>query len=87
MVRSLKDQLRQRFNASVAEMDEATLWNAATIGLVAISRSHEYLHGMMEEIEAEASRMCADLGAELADAFCDFLEPEAQPERLHIAEN
>jgi len=83
VVRSLKDQLRQRFNASVAEMDEATLWNSATLGMVAISRSREYLHGMMEEIDAEARRICQDLGAELADSFCDFLESEEQPARLH----
>jgi len=33
VVRSLKDQLRQGFNASVAEMDEAVTWQSATIGV------------------------------------------------------
>src|SRR5580700_78469 len=54
VVRSLKDQLRQSFNVSVAEMDEATLWNSATLGIVAISRSRDYLHGLMEELERAA---------------------------------
>ena len=35
VVRSLKDQLRQGFNVSVAEMDEAVTWQSATIGVVA----------------------------------------------------
>ncbi len=45
VVRSLKDQLRQGFNISVAELDEAVQWQSATIGVVAVSRSRDYLHG------------------------------------------
>ena len=30
VVRSLKDQLRQGFNVSVAELDEAVTWQSAT---------------------------------------------------------
>ena len=37
VVRSMKDQLRQGFNISVAEMDEAVTWQSATLGVVAIS--------------------------------------------------
>ena len=74
MVRSLKDQLRQGFNAPVAEMDEDTTWQSATIGIVAISRSRDYLHGMIEEIERAARRILNDHGAELADSFWDYLE-------------
>lgn len=74
VVRSLKDQLRQGFNVSVAEMDEAVTWKSATIGIVAISCSRDYLHGLMEEVERAARRMANELGAELADAFWDYLE-------------
>jgi len=74
VVRSLKDQLRQAFNVSVAEMDEATLWNSATLGIVAISRSRDYLSGLMDEVERAARRMTAELSAELADAFWDYTE-------------
>lgn len=76
VVRSMKDQLRESFNASVAEMDDAVTWQSATLGIVAISRSRDYLHGMMEEIERAARRMANELGAELADAFWDYLENE-----------
>jgi hypothetical protein len=74
VVRSLKDQLKQGFNISVAELDEAVVWQSATIGVVAISRSRDYLHGLIEEVERAARRMLNELGAELTDSFWEFLE-------------
>ncbi len=74
VVRSLKDQLRQGFNISVAELDEAVLWQSATIGIVAISRSRDYLHGLVEEVERAARRILNEHGAELADSFWDYVE-------------
>ena len=74
VVRSLKDQLRQGFNISVAEMDEAVTWQSATIGIVAVSRSRDYLHGLIEEVERNARRILYEHGAELADAFWDYVE-------------
>jgi uncharacterized protein YlxP (DUF503 family) len=74
VVRSMKDQLRQGFNISVAELDEAVTWQSATLGVVAISRSRDYLHGLIEEVERSARRMANELGAELADAFWDYVE-------------
>jgi hypothetical protein len=74
VVRSLKDQLRQGFNISVAELDEAVVWQSATLGVVAISRSRDYLHGLIEEVERAARRIVNDHGAELADAFWDYME-------------
>jgi uncharacterized protein YlxP (DUF503 family) len=76
VVRSLKDQLKQSFNISVAEMDEAVTWQAATIGVVAISGSRSYLHGLIEEVERAARRMTNELGAELTDSFWEYLETE-----------
>lgn len=74
VVRSMKDQLRQGFNISVAEMDEAVTWQSATLGVVAVSRSRDYLHGLIEEVERAARRMANDLGAELLDSFWEYLE-------------
>ena len=74
VVRSLKDQLRQAFNASVAEMDEAVTWQSATIGVVAISRSRDYLHGLIEEVERAARWILNEHGAELTDSFWEYLE-------------
>jgi uncharacterized protein YlxP (DUF503 family) len=74
VTRSLKDQIRQGFNVSVAEMDEAVTWQSATLGVVAISRSRDYLHGLIEEVERAARRMINELGAELTDSFWEYLE-------------
>lgn len=74
VVRSMKDQLRQSFNISVAEMDEAVTWQSATLGVTAISRSRDYLHGLIEEVERAARRMATELGADLADSFWEYLE-------------
>ena len=76
VVRSLKDQLRKGFNVSVAELDEAVTWQSATIGVVAISSSRDYLRGQLELAERAASRIVAELGADLADSFWDFVEPD-----------
>ena len=74
VVRSLKEQLRQGFNISVAELDEAVTWQSATIGVVAISASRDYLRGQIEEVERAAQRMVRELGAEISDAWWLFLE-------------
>jgi uncharacterized protein YlxP (DUF503 family) len=74
VVRSLKDQLRQGFNVSIAELDEAVLWQSATIGVAAISRSRDYLHGLIEEVERAARRILNEHGAELADSFWEYIE-------------
>ena len=72
VVRSLKDQLRQGFNVSVAELDEAVTWQSATIGVAASSR--DYLHGLMEEAERAARRMTTELDADLGDSFWEYIE-------------
>ena len=68
VVRSLKDQMKQGFNVSVAEMDEAVTWQSATLGVAAISRSRDYLHGLIEEVERAARRM-TDGARRGADGF------------------
>jgi uncharacterized protein len=74
VVRSMKDQLRQSFNISIAELDEAVTWQSATLGIVAISHSRNYLHGLIDEVERVARRLANELGAELADSFWDYIE-------------
>ena len=74
VVRSLKDQHRQGFNNSEAELYEAVTWQSATIGIVAVSNSRDYLRGQIEEVERAASRMVRELGAEVADSWWDFVE-------------
>ncbi len=74
VVRSLKDKLRNGFNCSVAELDEALVWNRATIGIVCISGSGSYLRGQLEEIDKAALRLVSGLGGEVLDSYAEMLE-------------
>jgi uncharacterized protein YlxP (DUF503 family) len=73
VLRSLKDRLRNYFNVSVAELDASSLWNRATVGVVAISDSRDYLDGLMKNVERQANRITNNAGAEIADSFIDYL--------------
>ena len=71
VVRSLKEKLRHGFNVSVAELDEAVVWNRATVGVAAISGSSSYLAGQMREVESAARRICVGLGCEIVDSYIE----------------
>jgi len=73
VTRSLKDRLRAAFNVSVSELDPNDLWQRATIGVVAVSSSRDYLEGLMAGVEREANRTCNNHGAEVVDSFLDFI--------------
>jgi hypothetical protein len=72
-LRSLKDRLRAAFNVSVGELDPSDLWQRATLGVVAISSSRDYLEGLMAQVERAANRTANNHGAEVVDAFLEFL--------------
>jgi uncharacterized protein YlxP (DUF503 family) len=74
VVRSLKDKLRHGFNVGVAELDDASLWNRATLGIVAISSSAAYLTGQMREVDDALHRLANTLSAEILDSFVDLLD-------------
>lgn len=72
VLRSLKDKLRAGFNVSVAELDAADLWQRATVGVVSISGSHDYLRGLMDKVERAATRIANNAGAEITDSFIEY---------------
>ncbi len=74
VLRSLKDRLRNSFNISVAELDATDLWQRATLGVVSISDSRDYLEGLMRNVEREAVRLANNNGAEVVDSFLDYFE-------------
>ena len=74
VVRSVKDRLRNSFNISIAEIDVTDLWQRATLGVVSISDSRDYLDGLMRNVEREAVKLANNNGAEIVDSFVDYLE-------------
>jgi hypothetical protein len=47
--------------------------NRATVGVVSISDSRDYLDGLMKNVERFATRIANNGGAELVDSFVEFL--------------
>ncbi len=73
-VRSLKDKLRHGFNVSVAELDDASLWNRATLGVASISASRDYLDGQLREVEEAVQRLGVGVGVTVLDAHVEFCD-------------
>jgi len=74
VLRSVKDRLRNSFNIAIAEIEVTDLWQRATLGVVSISDSRDYLDGLMRKVEREAARLANNAGAELVDSFFEFVE-------------
>ncbi len=73
VLRRMKDRLRHSFNVSVAEMDASGLWQRATLEIVSVSHSRDYLQGLVQNIERSAGAIASQSGAEIVDTFVDFL--------------
>jgi uncharacterized protein len=73
VLRSLKDRLRAQFNVAVAELDHTDLWQRATLGVVSISDSRDYLDGLMQRVERQSVRLANNTGAEVEDSFIEYL--------------
>jgi uncharacterized protein YlxP (DUF503 family) len=82
VVRSVKDGLRAHFNVAVAELDSSDAWQRATLGVVSISDSRDYLDGLMRNVERHAMRVANNSGGEITDSFLDFLSEAEFGERL-----
>ena len=73
VLRSLKDRLRAQFNVAVAELEHTDLWQRATLGVVSISDSRDYLDGLMQRVERQSVRLANNAGAEVEDSFIEYL--------------
>ena len=50
VVKSLKDQIRGRFNVSVAEVDPTELWQRATVGLSTVGESRVFVDRILDDV-------------------------------------
>ena len=74
VVRSIKDKLRNGWNISVAELDDASLWNRATLGIAAIHSSRDYLDGQLRDVEDTMHRLAVGLGASILDVQIEMID-------------
>jgi hypothetical protein len=53
-------------------LDPSPLWNQATVGVVSVSDSRDYLDGLMKNVERRAARIANNHGAEITDSFVEY---------------
>ena len=51
VLNQIKDKLRNKFNISLAEVDDNDLWQRATIGIAAVTNSHQHLEQILSQVE------------------------------------
>lgn len=52
VLRSIKDRVRNRFNVSVAEVDDLDSWHRATLGVACVSRDRAQVERQLEHVAA-----------------------------------
>ena len=64
VVRSLKERIRERVHAAVAEVDHQDLWQRAALGVAVVSGEHRQVEEMLQSVRrlVESAH-----GAELLD--------------------
>jgi len=50
VVRSLKERIRQRVHAAVAEVDHQDLWQRAALGVAVVSGEHRQVSEMLQAV-------------------------------------
>jgi len=50
VLKSITTQLRNRFNVSVAEVDDHDLWQLATIGICCVSNNKQYTNEVLSKV-------------------------------------
>jgi len=64
VVKGLKERIRSRVHAAVAEVDHLDLWQRAALGVVVVSRERRQVD---EQLQSVRSLVHATHGAELLD--------------------
>ena len=70
VVKSLKDRLRNKFNVSVAEIDDQDLHNSAVLAAATVSSSRDFAAKVLQSVEAESAAL---LGPMLVRADLEWL--------------
>ena len=73
VVRGLKERIRQRVHAAVAEVDHQDLWQRATIAVAAVGGREYHLRKVVHEVEKFVERWAE---VELIDAELSLHGPE-----------
>ena len=68
-IKSIKDRLRNRFNVSVAEVDNANKWQRASLGVAAVSNESKHLESILGNV---TKLVYGDSRVEVIDSTVNF---------------
>ena len=57
VLKSIKDRVRNKFNVSIAELDQEDKWQTGTFGLSMIGNDHRYIDGCLQNILSQIESM------------------------------
>lgn len=63
-LKSIKERLRNKFNISVAEVDNHDLWQRATLGISSVSTDKNYIHKLFSKVIDTAKK----------DSLCQLID-------------
>ncbi|MBI3597602.1 MAG: DUF503 domain-containing protein [Nitrospirae bacterium] len=50
VLKSLKDRVKQRFNVSIAEVDDQDLWQKTVIGVACVGNRKDYVNEVLDKV-------------------------------------
>lgn len=69
-IRSIKDRLKNRYNVSVAEIDNTDKWQRASLGIAAVSNESRHIQSMLGKA---LDLVYGDHRVEVIDSTIEFL--------------
>ena len=69
-VRSIIDQLKARYNVSVAEVDHHELWQRTSIGIACVGNQKQYVDEVLQTVVRSVANNAA---TEITNCTIDFL--------------
>ena len=69
-IRSLKDRLKNKYNVSVAEIDNTDKWQRASLGIAAVSNESRHIQSMLGKA---LDLVYGDHRVEVIDSTIDYL--------------
>ena len=50
ILKSLKDRVKQRFNVSIAELDDQDLWQKAVLGIACVGNQKNHVNEVLDKV-------------------------------------
>ncbi len=69
-IKSIKDRLKNKFNVSVAEIDNTDKWQRCSIGIAAVSNDHKHMDSTLNNV---MNLIYGDSRVEVIDSTVEYI--------------